>query len=98
MEAQELVIDGRKYKAFLSPDEQSGAYIIVGPPEGLVDSLGIPEPFATRLHNTLYERGIITGQDASKKHKEVIGAVQETFMVDAQRIVEAFFNLEKETV
>lgn len=95
MEAQEIVLDGRKYKAYISPDEQSGAAIIIGPTEGLVDSLGLPVEVATRLHNILYERGILTYLDASKKHKEVSGALQELYQVDVQRLVEAYYKIEK---
>jgi len=97
METQEVMQGERKYKAYVSPDEQKGAYIIIGPVEGLVDALGLPEPFATRLHNILYERGILKYEDARKPHV-LIGALQEAYNVDAQLILEKFSEFEKETV
>jgi hypothetical protein len=97
MEAKEIVIEGRKYKAYVSPDEQEGAFVIVGPAEGLVDELGLPEPFATRLHNILYDRGILSYKDAAKKNA-IIGALQEALNVDAQIIVEKFHKFETEVV
>lgn len=98
MEVQEIVLEGRKYKALVSPDEQQGAYIIIGPPEGITDSLNLPEPFATRLHNILYDRGILSAKDASKKPREIQGALQDALMVDVQKLVEEFFKYDKETV
>jgi hypothetical protein len=97
MELKEIEIEGRKYKAYVSPDAQEGAFVIVGPPEGLVDELGLPEPFATRLHNILYDRGIFSYNDAAKKNA-IIGALQEVLNVDAQLIVEKFHKFETETV
>lgn len=97
MQAQEIELDGRKYRAYVSPDEQEGAFVIVGPPEGLVDGLGLPEPFSTRLHNILYDRGIFTHADASRKNV-LLGALQEALQVDAQRLAEEFLKFEKEPV
>jgi hypothetical protein len=98
MEAQVFEQNGRKYKGYYSPDIPVGAYIIIGPPEGLVDVLGLPEPFATRLHNILFDRGILTAKDASSKHREITGALQEALGVDVQKLVEFYFNLNQETV
>ena len=53
---------GRKYQALKDGD----IVMPLGPPEGLVDELGLPEPIATRLHNALYRRGILTYQDATR--------------------------------
>lgn len=96
METGEVTENGRKYLAHISPDEQAGAYIVIGPPN-VVDELGLPEPFATRLHNILYERGILTAKDASRPNA-IVGALQAALQVDAQVIVEKYFQLEKETV
>ena len=95
MEPKEVIQNGRKYKAYVSPDEQMGAYAVIGPPEGLVDELGLQEPFATRLHNILYERGIMNAKDASRPNA-IVGALQEAYQVDAQKIVERYFLIEKE--
>lgn len=84
---------GRLYKAWQDGD----AIILVGPPEGLVDSLELPEPFATTLHNVLYRRGIFTFADAAKP-KALMGALQEALTLDVQKIAEAFSKFEKEEV
>ena len=96
MEAKEIELEGRKYKALFSDDIPAGAYIILGPPEGLCDKLELPEPFATKLHNILYERGLLTYGDVTKKPKDVIGALQEAIQLDSQCIVEEYFKFEKE--
>jgi hypothetical protein len=96
MEAKEIEIDGRKYLAYVSPDEQEGAFVIVGPPESLVDELKLPEPFATRLHNIMYERGIFKLADATKKNA-ILGVLQEALSVDANLIVEMFQKYERES-
>lgn len=94
MELKEIEIDGRKYKAYFSPDIPHGAEVIVGPPEGLVDRLGLPEPSATRLHNILYERGILNYDEARKKGV-IFGAWQEFIGLDASRILEEFNQYQK---
>ncbi|RPJ29146.1 MAG: hypothetical protein EHM33_01890 [Chloroflexi bacterium] len=93
MEQTEHVIGGRKYQAIV---DGSGNAIIMGPPEGLVDELGLPEPFATTLHNILYARGILTYRDVVKKSKELIGALQEALNLDAQRLQEMYFKYSQE--
>lgn len=97
MEIQTITQDGRRYKAYISPDEQSGAYVIIGPHEGLVDELGLPESIATKLHNILYSRGIFTYEDAAKKNV-LIGVIQEVYLLEAQALLEKFSQYEKETV
>src|SRR5688572_19079747 len=84
---------GRLYEALTD----GGQVVIIGPPEGLVDSLNLPEPFATNLHNVLYRRRIFTYQDAGK-HQNLLGALQEALNLDVQRLAEAFSKFEKEEV
>lgn len=96
MEAKEIVLDGRKYMAYMSPDEQQGAHVIIGPPEGLVDYLGLPEPFATTLHNTLFARGLYNYKAIAANQKVAVGVLQEVLAMDAQRLVQAFFHFETE--
>jgi len=76
---------------------QDETHIILGPPEGLVESLNIPEPFATRLHNILCDRGLLTYKDVARNQKVLQGALQEALNLDVQRIAEAYFKFEKET-
>ena len=85
---------GRKYQALKDGD----IVMPLGPPEGLVDELGLPEPIATRLHNALYRRGILTYQDATRNHQNLIGALQEVLMVDVQKLTEVFFRFENQEV
>lgn len=82
---------GRKYQAY---SNGNGSRIIVGPPEGLVDSLHFPEPFATTLHNILYDRGLINLVSVSKSPATLTGALQEALGIDVQRLHEAYFRFE----
>jgi hypothetical protein len=84
--------NGRKYEVMASGELS----IIIGPPEGLVDMLGLPEPFATRLHNILHQRGILNYQIAAQRAKELQGAYQEALLVETQALLAAFFQYEKE--
>lgn len=103
MEKKEEIINGRKYEVLYSPDMPPGAYVIVGPPEGLVDSLWtargleVPEPFATNLHNILYNRRVFTYRDIASKNAAV-GILQEAIQIDAQLLAEAFANFETEPI
>lgn len=89
-----LDTDGRKYKAMEDGDQR----IILGPPEGLVDALGLPEPFATNLHNILCDRGLINLAAIKKTPNALAGALQEALMLDVQKLTEAFFQFEQEVV
>lgn len=84
--------NGRKYEVMASGELS----IIIGPPEGLVDMLGLPEPFATRLHNVLHQRGILTYQIAAQRARELQGAYQEALMIGVQELLAAFFQYENE--
>ena len=83
----------RKYEALRDGENT----MIIGPPEGLVDDLGLPEPFATNLHNILYARHIFSYTQASRGN-QLLGALQEALLIDAQRLAEAFRQYEKEEV
>lgn len=85
---------GRHYRAYRDGDMT----VILGPPEGLVDHLGLPEPFATSLHNILFRRGLMSYEAVSRNPNNLIGAIQEAVSIDAQRLTEAFFNFQKEEV
>jgi len=96
METKTQEINGRKYEVIYSPDVPPGAFVIVGPPEGIVDTMNLPEPFATRLHNILFERRIFTYRDISSG-RIATGVIQEALQIDSQLLAEAFFNYEKES-
>ena len=89
MEHVEYILNGRKYRAL---SDGQGQMIIEGPPEGLVDSMELPEPLATRLHNSLYERGLIRYEDVVKRPREMQGALQEALQLDSQKLSEAYFR------
>lgn len=78
--------------AFISQDDPTGAFILIGPPEGIVDALELPEPFATRLHNILFNRGLLTYEDVVKNPKQLLGAMQEALSLDVQKLQEAYFK------
>ena len=80
--------NGRKYKAV----KEGELHIVIGPPEGLVDALELPEPFATKLHNVLYERGVLSYDDVRRKPQNLIGALQEALAIDQQRLSEAYYQ------
>jgi len=91
-------IDGRKYKILLpTGSEDPDLGIMIGPP-AFVDELGLPEPFATRLHNQMFDRGLLTLADVQRKSREIQAALQSAFRVDAARIIDAYNKAEKETL
>lgn len=92
MERETIEIDGRKYEAYVDGEHQ----IIKGPMEGLVDDLDLPEEFATRLHNALHRRGILTYKDAVKKSAQLMAALQEAYKLDAQLLMQAFYDSQNE--
>ena len=83
---------GRKYKAYQDGEQ----LLIVGPPEDLVDELGLPEDFATRLHNILFRRGIFSYNDAARNPNNLLGALQEAYRLDVQKLTEALFTYNQE--
>lgn len=88
MERVEHVIGGRKYSALTD----GKSVIVEGPPEGLVDEMGLPEPTATNLHNALFGRGLFRYEDIVKRPRELQGAWQEALQADVQRLSEAYFR------
>ena len=92
MERKTVEIKDRKYDAYIEGDLQ----IIIGPPEGLVDELELPKKVATRLHNALHRRGIFNYRDAKKKNAQFLAALQEALRVDAQKLMQAFYESQKE--
>ena len=91
METKEITDEkGRKYKA-----HSEGEFnIIIGPPEGLVDSLNLPEPFATNLHNALYAHGLFNFKDVTRTRNELMGVLQEVLTIDVQNLTQAYFLFE----
>ena len=88
---------GRKYQAHTDDSNPPGGYIVIGPPEGLVDTLGLPDHVATRLHNILYERKLFNLKSLSGRGI-AHSVIQELYSVDAQKLSDAFLNFENVTV
>lgn len=86
-------IDERLYETM----EIGEVRMIVGPHEGLVDTLGLSPEAATRLHNILYRRKIYNYAQAAKHPMELRGAIQEFYDFDVQKLQEAFYRFEQET-
>lgn len=85
---------GRQYEIIAEGELQ----IIVGPPVGLVDTLGLPEPIATNLHNALFRRKLYNYTAINKSPDSLRGALMETLMLDVQRLSEEFFKYENQEI
>lgn len=82
---------GKKVMVLLpqeAPEEEAQKGILIGPPE--IESLGLSEEATVRLHNELFERGILTPKDALRGRDQIMYALQATFKVDVDRIVELY--------
>ena len=90
MEFIDVEENGRKYRALQDGEMR----MILGPPEGLVDDLGLLEPFASRLHNALYKRELWNYAEVAKKPQQLLGAYQEALRLDVQKLTEGFFKYE----
>lgn len=88
---------GRKYLTMLPEGvENVDLGVLIGPPE-FVDYLGLPEPFATRLHNQMFARKLFTLSDLQKRSQEIQAALQSAFRVDVASIMTAYKEAEQET-
>ncbi len=88
---------GRKYRVGLPegvPDSEADKGVPIGPPD-VVDELGLPDPFATRLHNALFQHGLWNVNIVRNKPKILFSILQQTLKVDVQLLMEAFRKLEK---
>jgi hypothetical protein len=95
---KEFEVGGRKFLIGL-PEGVNDVNLGInfGPPD-IMDELEIPEPIATRLHNQLFNRGLLTLLDIQRKPAEVQAALQSALKLDAARIVTAYANAEKENL
>lgn len=87
---------GRNYRVRLPDDvddNEADRGIPIGPPD-VVDKLGLPEPIATRLHNELHRRRLWTLHDLERRPRDITGALQAAYRVDAQRLMEAYHEWE----
>ena len=83
---------GRKYLVKLAdetPDKDAHMGIPIGPPD-VVDALELPEPFATTLHNILYDRGLWSIKEVNAQKKALFGALQAALKVDVHTLYNAY--------
>lgn len=71
-----------------APELMWGAGVLIGPPS--FDELGLPEEVTKRIHNELFNRGIIRRGDARRNRAEVHAALMAAFRVDAERIIQLY--------
>lgn len=89
---------GRNYRVMLPPeatDEEAPMGVPIGPPD-VVDTLGLPEPFATRLHNLLHRRGLYGTKEVRKHPQSLQSALQSAYKVDLHVLMQAYIESEKE--
>jgi hypothetical protein len=68
-----------------APEKNWGQGILLGPPE--MSSLGLSEEVTTRLHNELFNRGIVRRGDARARRPEIHAALMAALRVDAEKII-----------
>jgi len=88
---------GRKYRVMLPwevPESEAHKGVPIGPPD-VVDELGLPEPFATNLHNQLFNQQLWNINIIRKRPNILFGVLQRVLKVDVHRLMEAYGQLEK---
>ncbi len=82
--------EGRHWVTKVPVGQEDMAYmgIPVGPPD--VSGLGLPEAVAIRLHEQLYQRGLLTRKDLRGRGKEVFAALQSAYRVDTAAVMSAY--------
>ena len=98
MRKVENKVKGKKYLVSLPEGADNvDLGIDLGPPN-FTGSLDLPEPFATKLHNQMYDRGLFTLDDLRRRPREVQAALQSALRLDAATIVNAYAEAEKENL
>lgn len=80
--------EGRKWQTMLPddwPPQQAKAGVPVGPPS--LRELGLPLEQEVRLHNALYDRGLITRQDIERRPGEVTSAIMWALRITTARVI-----------
>lgn len=73
-----------------APDSHAAYGVRVGPPS--LESLGLPLALEVRLHNQLYDRGLLSLKQIRGRGQEIFAALQAAFRTDTATIT----NLYKE--
>lgn len=88
--------DGRKFKVLLpagAPETHASRGIRLGPPD--LDLLGLSDDMRVRVHNELFNLGILTYDDIKRKGLGVINqAIQSALKVDAQSVATLYYKKE----
>ena len=71
-------------------DSEACMGIPLGPPS--LEHLGLPLAVEVRLHNELFDRGLLTARDAQRRFKEIFAALQAAYGVDQARILGAYLE------
>lgn len=71
-----------------APPSTWNAGILIGPPD--LGELGLGEELTTRLHNELFNRGIVRRIDARARRAEVHAALMSALKVDAEKIIQIY--------
>lgn len=82
---------GRRWAVSLpdnAPESDASRGFLIGPPS--LEALGLPVEVEVRLHNELFDRQLLTASDAKARRLDIFGALQTTFKVDTQRIVDLY--------
>lgn len=85
----EIEEGGKKYRVVVPDNAKVDTYkygIRVGPP----DFSWLPPHIDVRLHNELYNRGLITVADVMSRPQEVQAALQAAVRVDVQTVIQTF--------
>jgi len=85
---------GRKYLVRLAddiPDSEAHKGIPIGPPD-IADVLGLPEPFATKLHNTLFDRKLWSIKEVKQQKDCLRGVMQAVLQIDVHTLHNAYVN------
>ncbi len=82
--------DGFKWRVLIPEDDKAHPErgIPVGPPDFAF--LELSDEIHKRLHNGMYDRGLIRASDIRGRGREVFGAVQAAYRVDVARVTEAY--------
>ena len=74
-----------------APDSHASKGIPIGPPS--LSSLNLPVDIEVRLHNELFNRGILTAKDARRRQVEIFAALQSALRVDTTRIQNLYLGV-----
>lgn len=85
--------EGRK-KVVLLPNDSLEADPSMGVPVGppTLENLNLPKEIEVRLNNELFNRNILTAQDALKHRGEILYAVQAALKIDANSVLDMYLG------